>query len=156
MPNGWAIDVITLDPQEHSPAGQVADEQIVAAYDDAGAIEELGRRSDVVTYEFENIAIASVERLERLGHRVAPGSAVLRVTQNRILEKRFVRDCGIPTADVRAVATSRTTSRTAAETVGFPAVLKTVHGGYDGKGQWRAAVESTRPRPRWRRQMARR
>ncbi len=131
-------DVVTLDPQERSPTGQVADAQIVAAYDDAGAIEELGRRSDVVTYEFENVAIASVERLERLGHRVAPGSAVLRVTQNRILEKRFVRDCGIPTAAFESVASKADLAK-AAETVGFPAVLKTVYGGYDGKGQWRAA-----------------
>jgi 5-(carboxyamino)imidazole ribonucleotide synthase len=131
-------DVITLDPQERSPTGQVADEQIVAAYDDMAAIEELGRRSDVVTYEFENVAIASVEHLEKLGHRVCPSSSVLRVTQDRILEKRFVRDCGIPTADFEAIDSVNDLKR-AAETVGFPAVIKTVRGGYDGKGQWRVA-----------------
>ncbi|MGA8535713.1 MAG: 5-(carboxyamino)imidazole ribonucleotide synthase [Candidatus Tumulicola sp.] len=131
-------DVITLDPQERSPTGQVADEQIVAAYDDVAAIEELGRRSDVVTYEFENVAIASVEHLERLGHRVAPSSSVLRITQDRILEKRFVRECGVPTAAFESVETAGDVARAAA-TVGFPAVLKTVRGGYDGKGQWRAA-----------------
>jgi len=132
-------DVITLDPQERSPTGQVADEQIVAAYDDKTAIEELGRRSDVVTYEFENVAIASVEHLERLAHRVAPSSDVLRVTQDRILEKRFIRECGIPTADFAHVESADDLVQ-AAETVGFPAVLKTVRGGYDGKGQWRAAT----------------
>jgi len=131
-------DVITLDPQEHSPTGQVADEQIVARYDDMVAIEELGRRSDVVTYEFENVAIASVEHLERLGHRVLPSSGVLRVTQDRILEKQFVRDCGIPTAAFAPV--NHTADLAAmAQSVGFPAVLKTVRGGYDGKGQWRVS-----------------
>ncbi len=85
--------VITLDPQELSPCGQVADEQIVAAYDDLAAIEELGRRSDVVTYEFENIDIASVRHLETLGHRVTPASGVLRVTQDRLAEKQFAREC---------------------------------------------------------------
>jgi 5-(carboxyamino)imidazole ribonucleotide synthase len=128
--------VITLDPQEHSPCGQVADEQIVAAYDDIEAIEELGRRSDVVTYEFENIAIASVEHLEALGHRVTPGSSVLRITQNRLLEKRFVRDCGLPTVAFAQIDRAEDVAR-AASTIGFPAVLKTVRGGYDGKGQWR-------------------
>ncbi|HKU81981.1 MAG TPA: ATP-grasp domain-containing protein, partial [Candidatus Tumulicola sp.] len=128
-------DVITLDPQERSPAGQVADEQIVAAYDDFDAVDELGRRSDVVTYEFENVAIASVERLERAGCRVAPSSAVLRVTQDRLLEKRFVRECGIPTTDFDEVNDAADLVR-AAERVGFPAILKTVRGGYDGKGQW--------------------
>ena len=129
--------VVTLDPQEHSPCGQVADEQIVAPYDDLAAIEELGKRSDLVTYEFENIAIASVEHLEKLGYRVTPGSNVLRVTQNRILEKRFIRECGLPTADFADV-TRIDDMGEAAMTVGFPAVLKTVRGGYDGKGQWRA------------------
>jgi 5-(carboxyamino)imidazole ribonucleotide synthase len=128
--------VITLDPQEQSPCGQVAGEQIVAAYDDLVAIEELGRRSDVVTYEFENIAIASIEHLEALGYRVAPGSSVLRITQNRLLEKRFVRACGLPTVAFALIERVQDVAKAASE-VGFPAVVKTVWGGYDGKGQWR-------------------
>jgi 5-(carboxyamino)imidazole ribonucleotide synthase len=130
--------VIVLDPQEHSPCGQVADEQIVAAYGDAAAIDDLGRRAEVVTYEFENIAIASVERLEQHGYRVSPASSVLRITQDRLAEKRFVRECGIPTADFAAIDRVDDLS-SAAMTIGFPAILKTVRGGYDGKGQWRVA-----------------
>lgn len=129
--------VVTLDPQEHSPCGQVADEQIVAAYDDMEAIDRLGAMTDVVTYEFENIAIASVQYLETHGYHVTPASDVLRITQDRLLEKRFVRDCGVGTADFAEVASLNDVER-AAESVGFPAVLKTVRGGYDGKGQWRA------------------
>jgi 5-(carboxyamino)imidazole ribonucleotide synthase len=130
-------DVLTLDPQERSPAGQVADQQIVANYDDLGAIEELGRRSDIVTYEFENVAISSVEHLERSGHKVSPSSSVLRITQDRMFEKRFVRSCGIGTTAFESVD-SVADLLSAIETVGFPAILKTVRGGYDGKGQWRA------------------
>lgn len=129
-------DVIVLDPVEHSPCGQVADEQIVAGYDDLEAIGELGRRTDIVTYEFENIAIASVERLEEHGFSVTPSSTVLRVTQDRLAEKRFARECGIPTAAFAPVAWSADIDA-AIESVGFPAVLKTTRGGYDGKGQWR-------------------
>jgi 5-(carboxyamino)imidazole ribonucleotide synthase len=129
-------NVIALDPQPHSPCGQVADEQIVAAYDDFAAIDDLGRRTDIVTYEFENIAIASIQRLENDGVSVTPGSHVLRITQDRLLEKSFVRDCGIPVAPFAAVR-NETDLEDAAASVGFPAVLKTVRGGYDGKGQWR-------------------
>lgn len=129
--------VITLDPQEHSPCGQVSDEQIIASYDDLAAIEDLGRRTDVVTFEFENISIKSIERLEELNLNVTPSSGVLRITQDRILEKRFVRECGVPTADFDEIHRIDDISR-CAMTVGFPAVLKTVRGGYDGKGQWRA------------------
>lgn len=130
--------VITLDPVPHSPCGQVADEQIVAAYDDMAAIDELGRRSDVVTYEFENIAIASVQRLERSGFSVTPSSDVLRITQNRLLEKNFLRSCGIAVAEFAAVSRADDLEAAAA-TVGFSAVIKTCSGGYDGKGQWRVA-----------------
>lgn len=129
--------VIVLDPIPHSPCGQVADEQIVAAYDDMDAIDDLGRRTDVVTYEFENVAIASIERLERNGHSVAPGSDVLRITQNRLLEKSFLRSCGIPVANFAALRSPQNIS-VAGDTVGFPMVIKTCSGGYDGKGQWRA------------------
>ena len=130
------FDVIALDPQEHSPCGQVADEQIVAAYDDTTAIERLGSSTDVVTYEFENIAIKSVEYLEQHGYRVTPSSDVLRITQNRLLEKRFVRSCGIATADFAEINRLDDLSE-AGMSIGFPAILKAVHGGYDGKGQWR-------------------
>lgn len=130
--------VITLDPQEGSPCGQVADEQIVAAYGDLVAIEELGRRCDVITYEFENIDIASVQRLESLSHRVAPASSVLRVTQNRLAEKRFAREAGLATTEFARVGDADDLARAATE-VGFPAIVKTVRGGYDGKGQWQVA-----------------
>ncbi len=130
-------DVIVLDAQPHSPCGQIADDQIVAEYDDMQAIEELGRRTDVVTYEFENIAIESVRHLEKRGYVVAPASNVLRVTQNRLLEKRFAAECGIAAAPFESVTGTDDLQR-AQDAIGFPAVLKTVSGGYDGKGQWRA------------------
>jgi 5-(carboxyamino)imidazole ribonucleotide synthase len=129
-------EVIALDPQPHSPCGQVCDDQIVAPYDDTLAIEQLGRRTDIVTYEFENIAIGSIEYLERNGFRVTPGSDVLRVTQDRLLEKSFVRDCGIPVAEFAPIRSTRDIAAACAA-VGFPAIVKTARGGYDGKGQWR-------------------
>ncbi|MDQ6931963.1 MAG: 5-(carboxyamino)imidazole ribonucleotide synthase [Candidatus Eremiobacteraeota bacterium] len=127
--------VVTLDPGVHSPCGQVSDAQIVAQYDDLVAIAKLGEQTDVVTYEFENISIEAVHHLERSGYYVAPSSDVLRITQNRILEKQFVRDCGIAVAPFAEVGNLENL-RTAEQDVGFPAVLKTVVGGYDGKGQW--------------------
>jgi 5-(carboxyamino)imidazole ribonucleotide synthase len=128
--------VVTLDPQEHSPAGQVADEQLVAAYSDLPAIEELGRRSDVITYEFENIDINSVRHLEALSYRVTPSSDVLRVTQDRLLEKEFARKAGLATTDFARVRNGAELVQ-AAQRIGFPAIVKTARGGYDGKGQWR-------------------
>jgi 5-(carboxyamino)imidazole ribonucleotide synthase len=127
--------VVTLEPMPNSPTGQVADEQIVAAYDDARAIGELGARSDVATYEFENIPLESVLLLEREGRLVRPNAAALRITQDRVLEKTFVQECGVATAPFVPVADARELDVAIGE-LGFPAVLKTVRGGYDGKGQW--------------------
>jgi 5-(carboxyamino)imidazole ribonucleotide synthase len=127
--------VITLEPLPNSPCGQVADEQIVAAYNDLRAIGELGARSDVVTYEFENIPREAVEALESDKRLVRPDSSVLRTTQDRILEKTFLRANGIPTTDFASVQSEADLARAEA-TIGFPAVLKTTTGGYDGKGQW--------------------
>ncbi|GAC1583540.1 MAG: 5-(carboxyamino)imidazole ribonucleotide synthase [Candidatus Velthaea sp.] len=127
--------VITLEPLPNSPTGQIADEQIVAAYDDMRAIGELGARSDVVTYEFENSPLESVTTLEADRRLVRPSGAVLRITQERLLEKQFVRDCGVATADFAPVR-SLDELRIAIDKIGFPAVFKTTMGGYDGKGQW--------------------
>ena len=127
--------IVTLEPLPNSPCGQVADEQIVAAYDDGRAIGELGARSDVVTYEFENIPLASVSELEREGRLVRPSAEVLRIAQDRILEKEFVRESGCRVAPFAAV-TAAGDLPAAMRTVGFPAVIKTARGGYDGKGQW--------------------
>jgi 5-(carboxyamino)imidazole ribonucleotide synthase len=127
--------VVTLEPSTDSPAGQIADEQLVAAYDDLRFIGELGARSDVVTYEFENIPLASVQALEADRRLVRPSSAVLRITQERLLEKQFVRDCGVATAEFAPVRSAEELDAAIAR-IGFPAVLKTTMGGYDGKGQW--------------------
>jgi 5-(carboxyamino)imidazole ribonucleotide synthase len=137
--------VVTLEPFPNSPTGQIADEQLVAAYDDLRAIGELGARSDIVTYEFENIPLESVLALEADRRLVDPNAGVLRITQERILEKTFVRECGIPTADFAPVRDGNEFEAALAQ-IGFPAVLKTTMGGYDGKGQWvvrdRAAAEA--------------
>ncbi len=127
--------VVALEPLPDSPTGQVADEQIVAAYDDLRAIGELGARSDVVTYEFENIPLESVLALEADRRIVHPGSTALRITQERILEKTFLRESGIPVADFAPVR-SREELDAAEKAIGYPGVLKTTLGGYDGKGQW--------------------
>lgn len=127
--------IVTLEPLPNSPCGQVADEQIVAAYDDLRAIGELGARCDLVTYEFENIPLASVRALEDDGRIVRPSGDVLRITQDRLLEKTFVRDAGCTVAPFASV-TDATELEAAVEGIGFPAVIKTARGGYDGKGQW--------------------
>lgn len=127
------MKVIVLDPTPACPAGQVADDQIVAEYADVKAIEELARRSDVLTYEFENV---DLNALKDVADRVyiPQGTNLLYTTKNRIREKTFLRDAGLKTAPFMAVK-NRQDLLAAVAKIGYPAVLKTCEGGYDGHGQ---------------------
>lgn len=125
--------VIVLEPQADCPAAQVANRQIVAAYDDPAALAELAAACDVVTYEFENVPVAAAEALA-INVTVYPPAKALEVAQDRLVEKRFLNACGIPTADYRAVDSQADLEAALAE-FGGQGVLKTRRFGYDGKGQ---------------------
>ncbi len=116
-----------------SPAAQVATVATLAAYDDLAALDRFAAEVDVVTLEFENIPTAT---LDHLAPQVPtrPGAHVLRVTQDRLLEKDFVTASGGTTAGYRAVD-SLADLQAALGALGLPAVLKTRRFGYDGKGQ---------------------
>ncbi|WP_082033981.1 5-(carboxyamino)imidazole ribonucleotide synthase [Cohnella kolymensis] len=124
---------ITLDPTPDSPCGQTA-EQIVAKYDDREAARELARRSDVITYEFENVDAGVAAMLEAESY-VPQGSKLLHTTQHRLREKRAVEAAGAQVAPYMEI-TGLDELRNAVRSLGLPAVLKTATGGYDGKGQW--------------------
>ena len=128
---GFRCHVYCPDPI--SPAFDVSAEKTVAAYTDAAALEKFARTVDVVTYEFENVEVAAIEALAR-AVPVRPGAKALAVSQDRLVEKTFLRDLGIATADFVEVA-DVATLEAAGVTVGWPSILKTRRFGYDGKGQ---------------------
>ncbi|MBD8037789.1 5-(carboxyamino)imidazole ribonucleotide synthase [Solibacillus sp. A46] len=128
---GYKIAV--LEPTMDSPCGQVADIRIVAAYDDEGALEELAEVSDVITYEFENIDYDGLKRLTQIAY-VPQGAELVRITQNRITEKQMIVDAGCPVAPYIVATTYEKLQESIGE-IGFPCIVKTARGGYDGKGQ---------------------
>jgi len=126
------IRCTVLDPKADAGAGQLAP-QIVAAYDDEAALQQLLQSVDVLTYDFENVPAAALSSLQA-GERLAPGVEVLHVAQDRLLEKRLFCELDIAVGDFFAV-NSRTDLLAAIDQTGYPAVLKTRRLGYDGKGQ---------------------
>lgn len=130
--NGFRIAV--LDPTEDSPCGQVADVKIVSAYDDMNAIKQLAAISDIVTYEFENISAEALDWLCENAY-VPQGSHVLSQTQDRIKEKVAITKAGATVAPYAEIHATEDIYANI-EALGFPAVLKTARGGYDGKGQY--------------------
>lgn len=111
----------------------VASASTRARYDDEAALKKFAAACDVVTFEFENVPEAMVQRLA--AHvAVAPNAHALAIAQDRFLEKSFVAELGIATAGFRDVE-SEADARAAFAELGSPAVLKTRTLGYDGKGQ---------------------
>ena len=124
---------VILEPQADCPAAQVANEQIVAAYDDPAALDRLATACDVVTYEFENVPVGAAEHLARTV-AVYPPPRALEVAQDRVTEKQFLNGCGIETARFHSIDSQDDLERALADFAG-KGVLKTRRLGYDGKGQ---------------------
>ncbi len=125
--------VYILSSHANSPAGQVADVEVLGNLDDENAVEAFAKQVDVVTIETENIPTACLEKAS-LHAPAFPGQKALRICQNRGLEKQFFADNEIPTPRFRLIHSVEELSESCKEIM--PAVLKTTTGGYDGKGQF--------------------
>ncbi|MDI6027822.1 5-(carboxyamino)imidazole ribonucleotide synthase [Corticibacterium sp. UT-5YL-CI-8] len=125
--------IVVLEPQADCPAAQVANRQIVAAYDDPAALDELARSCAVVTYEFENVPVSAAERLVR-SVPVYPPAKALEVSQDRLVEKNFLNGINIETARFLPVEDDAQLADALARFDGS-GILKTRRMGYDGKGQ---------------------
>ncbi|MBK8374141.1 5-(carboxyamino)imidazole ribonucleotide synthase [Sphingorhabdus sp.] len=122
-------------PESDSVAAEVAADFTCAAYDDMDALMAFAKACDVVTYEFENVPVGP---LKVIGSQVPirPGLRALEIAQDRVEEKLFAVRLGGRTAPFE-IAGDRQEVGGALEKVGFPAILKTIRMGYDGKGQVR-------------------
>jgi 5-(carboxyamino)imidazole ribonucleotide synthase len=125
--------VAVLDPDPHSPAGLIADQHIKADYRDHAALQMFGEECSVITTEFENISADSLEYLEKFCP-VRPSPAAVRIAQDRIREKTFVREHGLDTAPFAAIYEVSDIEESFGE-LNPPLLMKTASMGYDGKGQ---------------------
>jgi 5-(carboxyamino)imidazole ribonucleotide synthase len=126
---------IVLDPDPAAPAGAIADEHLVAAFDDASALDRLAGQCAVVTTEFENPPAAGLARLAG-ATRVAPPPQAVAVAQDRIAERSFLVAHGLPVGRYRVLAGAGDVLVASQDSsLEYPARLKTARLGYDGKGQ---------------------
>ena len=128
---GYRIQV--LDPDPSCPARFVVDACFEAAWNDARAAADLARGCDVVTLEIEQISVAALEAAERHAP-VRPGSAMLAIIQDRILQKNWLAAHGLPLGEYRA-AHDAAQLKTSVDELGGRCFVKSAHGGYDGRSQ---------------------
>jgi 5-(carboxyamino)imidazole ribonucleotide synthase len=128
-----------FSPESGSPTGQVADREFAAAYDDLEAVRRFAEGVDVVTYEFENVPAQTADLCAEVVP-VHPGVQALHIAQNRLREKQFFVEIGLPVTPFKAVDSFESLVEGLART-GYPAVIKTAESGYDGKGQYKITSE---------------
>ena len=128
--------VTVLDPDANSPAGKIADCHICADYEDTVALKQIAETCQAVTTEFENVPASTLEKLAE-AIIVRPSAAAVAIAQNRVLEKNFIKQTGLPVAPFVVVNIAADLPEDNSEI--YPAILKVARFGYDGKGQARVA-----------------
>jgi 5-(carboxyamino)imidazole ribonucleotide synthase len=126
--------VTVLDPDKDSPAGKIADRHLCADYADAAALSTMAKTCAAITTEFENVPAKTLESLAK-ETIVRPSAASVSIAQNRVLEKNFIKEAGLPVAPFVAISHANDFPEDDSEL--YPAILKVARFGYDGKGQAR-------------------
>jgi len=132
--------VATFSPQSKTPTGQIADAEIVSAYEELDEVKSFAKSVDVVTFEFENVPSKTIEAAAEFVS-VHPKGEILHTTQNRLREKTFLSSNGFPVANFRHIKSADDLFSAVSE-IGFPSILKTAGFGYDGKGQSKIESQS--------------
>ncbi len=128
------VELVVSDPTPDAPAAPVVREQVVGDFDDEETVRALAERADCLTYEIE---LADPDTLERVGEEtgtpVHPHPETLRLIQDKLVQKRRLREAGVPVPAFRGVD-SVEQLRGTLDDLGYPAMLKAREGGYDGRG----------------------
>lgn len=150
--------VAVWDPDADAPAHRLADRSLVAPFSDVAVRKDFPRLVRAVTYEWENVPSDLCAQLE-CEVPVRPSSLVLRVIQDRIEQKTFLRAHGLAVPAFHGMSSPEELSRQTL--LGYPLICKTATAGYDGKGQWkinraedcagvqRDLIRTMRPGSRW-------
>lgn len=128
---GYRCHILTREVD--SPAALVSAGVTISDYQDPVGLRAFAAAVDVISFEFENVSAEGLDLLASL-RPVRPAPSILRISQDRVLEKSFINGVGVATAPWRAVE-SLEGLRAAVAELGLPSVLKTTRLGYDGKGQ---------------------
>jgi 5-(carboxyamino)imidazole ribonucleotide synthase len=125
--------VLVIDPNVPSPAAQVGAEEITAEFTDAEAIKKLAKKADYITIESEHIDAKTLEDISKLGVPVNPSPKTVQTLQDKLLQKNFLKEKRIAVATFAEIKNSEDAKKTLKK-FGGQMVLKTRHGGFDGRG----------------------
>jgi 5-(carboxyamino)imidazole ribonucleotide synthase len=127
----YNVHVYTLDPDANAPCKSISHGFTVGSLTDFDTVYNFGQQMDVITVEIENVSIEALEKLENEGKKVFPQPAVLKIIQDKGLQKQFYQEYGIPTLPFYLINDREEINQYQDE---FPFMQKMRKGGYDGKG----------------------
>ena len=127
------IKTIIFCDDKNAPAQKFCDQFIYANYEDEKAINKFAELTNIVTFEFENIPFESLDKINKI-KPVLPNPSIIKIIQNRLLEKDFINKLNINTTQYASVKNENSILKNQNF---LPAILKTCTLGYDGKGQYK-------------------
>ncbi|ARF55636.1 5-(carboxyamino)imidazole ribonucleotide synthase [Streptomyces gilvosporeus] len=145
IPLGIKFKLLSDTPQDS--AAQVVSEVVIGDYRDLDTLRSFARGCDVLTFDHEHVPTEHLRALEADGIPIRPGPEALVHAQDKGVMRAKLDAIGAPCPRHRLVSDPDDVARFAAEGDGFPVILKTVRGGYDGKGVWfvRSSKEAAEP-----------
>ncbi|HVV56528.1 MAG TPA: 5-(carboxyamino)imidazole ribonucleotide synthase [Mucilaginibacter sp.] len=135
----YNVTVKVLDPDKEAPCRKLCDEFFVGSLGDYETVYNFGKKVDMVTIEIEKVNVDALEQLEREGVLVYPQPRIIRLIQDKGLQKQFFKENDIPTADFQIISSPEQLRNSY---ITFPYIQKLRRDGYDGKGVYKVIDES--------------
>jgi 5-(carboxyamino)imidazole ribonucleotide synthase len=130
----YNLTTLVLDPDTDAPCKHIANYFQCGSITDFDTVYNFGKKADIITIEIEKVNIEALEQLEKEGKQVFPQSRVIRLIQDKGVQKQFFKENNIPTAPFQLVNTKEDMLNSRFD---FPYILKQRKDGYDGKGVMR-------------------
>jgi 5-(carboxyamino)imidazole ribonucleotide synthase len=135
----YNVTVKILDPDREAPCRKLCDEFTIGSLGDYETVYNFGKTVDLLTIEIEKVNVDALEQLEKEGVLVYPQSRIIRLIQDKGLQKQFFKENDIPTADFQIISSPQQLQQSL---IPFPYIQKLRKDGYDGKGVYKVIDES--------------
>ncbi|WP_299517199.1 5-(carboxyamino)imidazole ribonucleotide synthase [Mucilaginibacter sp.] len=138
----YNVTVKVLDPDREAPCRKLCDEFVVGSLGDYETVYKFGKKVDLLTIEIEKVNVDALEQLEKEGVLVYPQPRIIRLIQDKGLQKHFFKENGIPTAGFQVISSAAELKQSI---IPYPYIQKLRRDGYDGRGVYKVVDESYLP-----------
>lgn len=135
----YNVTVKVLDPDREAPCRKLCDEFIVGSLSDYETVYNFGKKVDLLTIEIEKVNVDALEQLEKEGVQVYPQPRIIRLIQDKALQKQFFKENDIPTAEFQVISSAE---QLRLSHIPFPYIQKLRRDGYDGRGVYKVLDET--------------